>query len=754
MRFVSGREYRRKARLRARGFLALGLFTASTLFAQDVRDIPAFPTQADAITADVVVLDKQGRPVRGLTKEDFTLLEDGRVQTIVGFEARDLAKADGVKAADPSPSGDIVATNQGASSRGGRSLAFLVDDLGTQALAMEDVKKAVARWLDEKSDPRDEVTLATTSGDVWWSDQLGRGRTDLVAVLARVKGKKLSDQTSDFISDWEAYRIAVYEDAKGPDGSSASAASQGGSPAAAAGPPSAAPAPIQSSLGNLSDRVYNRWIDRGVCPRSPPDPGCPARIRQRSMELYNATTRRIQAVFSAVERLSKGLAGARGRKSILVFSEGFLNDTHLTGFDRTVDASRRGNTAIYFIDAKGLAGMGTYGAAMSTAPQPGDLAAINVEQTLLESAGSEAVADATGGMSVRNTNDLLGGLERVAEESAVYYLLGYQPEKTPDGKWHKLEVKVSRPGLKVRSRKGYQATPPGVLEARQEPAKPKNSDKSKGPAKGPTRPLDPAVMSTAAADAIALRIAPYVRDVDEAGLARVLVALEVSTSSLSLEGTGDRRKAVLDLTVLGVSRDEPKTFPIDERVQLDLDSKAVGGWWTLSREVRLPAGVAQVRVLVRDVASQRAGTVTQRLVVPALDRPYLATPILTDQLETAKGRASRMVPVAHRRFRPQGKIYCMYEVFGMKDAQGMTATEVEGGYTLKTADGRLVNGAAPSPISIALGGRIIRMLTLPIDGLAEGDYELGLQVVDHASGRTLAATEPFTLQKEPSAGAQ
>src|SRR5260221_10068984 len=194
--------------------LALGLLAAASVSAEDVRPIPAFPSQADAITADVVVLDKEGRPVRGLTKDDFTLLEDGRVQTIVGFEARELAKADGAKAPEPWASGEVVATNQGTSSRGGRTLAFLVYDLGTQALAMEDVKKAVARWLEEKADPRDEVTLATTSGDVWWSDQLGRGRADLVAVLARVKGKKLSDQTSDFISDWEAYRIAVYEDAK------------------------------------------------------------------------------------------------------------------------------------------------------------------------------------------------------------------------------------------------------------------------------------------------------------------------------------------------------------------------------------------------------------------------------------------------------------------------------------------------------------------------------------------------------------
>ena len=61
----------------------------------------------------------------------------------------------------------------------------------------------------------------------------------------------------------------------------------------------------------------------------------------RAMELYDALTRRIQSVLSAVERLSRGLAGARGRKSILIFSDGFLNDTNQGGFDRAIDASQR-----------------------------------------------------------------------------------------------------------------------------------------------------------------------------------------------------------------------------------------------------------------------------------------------------------------------------------------------------------------------------------------------------------------------------
>src|SRR5437879_3466060 len=79
---------------------------------------------------------------------------------------------------------------RGSPERRGRTFAVLVDDLGTEILPMEDAKKAIASWLIDKADPRDEVTLATTSGHAWWSDTVGRGRADLLAVLNRLKGKK------------------------------------------------------------------------------------------------------------------------------------------------------------------------------------------------------------------------------------------------------------------------------------------------------------------------------------------------------------------------------------------------------------------------------------------------------------------------------------------------------------------------------------------------------------------------------------
>src|SRR5258706_11064794 len=121
-----------------------------------------------------------------------------------------------------------------------------------------------------------------------------------------------------------------------------------------------------------------------------------------------------------------------------------------------------------------------------------------------------------------------------------------------------------------------------------------------------------------------------------------------------------------------------------------MDGRPTGVWMTLSRELGLPAGVAQVRALVRDVASGLGGTVTQRLEVPPLDGPYLATPIVTDRMIVARGGASRLVPVAHRTFRARGHLYCSYEVFGMTNARGEATTQVAGGFTLRRFGGPIV----------------------------------------------------------------
>jgi hypothetical protein len=91
--------------------LAAWPLVVTALVAQERRDVPTFTSNVDLVTVDAIVQDAKGRPVRGLTADDFTLLEDGKPQTIASFEAIDLGDASlaAVRRASVGP----VATNAG-----------------------------------------------------------------------------------------------------------------------------------------------------------------------------------------------------------------------------------------------------------------------------------------------------------------------------------------------------------------------------------------------------------------------------------------------------------------------------------------------------------------------------------------------------------------------------------------------------------------------------------------------------------------
>jgi hypothetical protein len=75
------------------------------------------------------------------------------------------------------------------------------------------------------------------------------------------------------------------------------------------------------------------------------------------------------------------------------------------------------------------------------------------------------LADGTGGFVIVNTNDLLGGFQKIAKDQDQYYLIGYEPAETGESRCHSLRVKVNRGGIKLRSRTAYCSIPPQDLLA-------------------------------------------------------------------------------------------------------------------------------------------------------------------------------------------------------------------------------------------------------------------------------------------------
>ena len=689
---------------------ALALLLAATGPAGAQSPPPAFPSKVELVTVDAVVVDKNGNPVPGLTRDDFAIEEDGRPQTIVSFEAV-VAEAPAPAAAAAPPSPSPVVTNQAERPRIGRAFTLVVDDLAMDIASVVGSRRAVTTFLERSVRDGDEVTVATTSGDAWWSARIPEGRDDLRAVITRLKSHRSNAiQTTEYMTDYEAYVIAR-----------GNVVSQ-----------------------QIVDRVVARWTQSNVCQER--DPGCPSLVRGRAGALDEERRARTRAMLGTVRRAIEALAPVKGRKSLLLISPGFVDDAEARPRE-VVAASREASTAVYFIDSRGLiVGSSTASADITVPPDPGDVGKLSFEETNLASGGAQTLADDTGGFSVRNSNDLAGGAERIAAESRVFYMLGFEavPGKHPHD-WRKLRVTVKREGLQVRARRGY------TLRAEAAPS-PKASAKAKAAEEG-TRNLPPAVETAldSAHDVagIPMRAATYVLEPRAKDTTRVMIAAEFDASRLTFEGAGPSRAARVEVTAAATLRDTGQTLYSDERVEVRMPEGETAGWRSVAREFDLPAGVAQARLVLREPATNAMGAVSQRFEVPAAGTLRMSTPILSDQVippATRDGKP-RAAVAAHRNFPADGGLYCEFEVFGAERDAADGSPHVSSSLEVLASDGSPVRQAPATRIAPDREGRVVRLVGLDLRGLPEGAYELVLDVQDEVAGQKIERHESFSIAR-------
>ena len=163
------------------------------------------------------------------------------------------------------------------------------------------------------------------------------------------------------------------------------------------------------------------------------------------------------------------------------------------------------------------------------------------------------LAAGTGGFPIYNTNDLLGGLGKIADEQNEYYLLGYSPQDDLDGACHALRVKLDRHGMSVRSRTGYCN------------AKPKDFLKGKPIAKT----LEADATAAAAGSVQGSIEAPFVYT--SPNQARVDVAMEVPSSSVAFSKAKGKQHAVIDVLGIASRPDGSVGARFSDEVVLDLE---------------------------------------------------------------------------------------------------------------------------------------------------------------------------------------
>jgi VWFA-related protein len=694
-----------KPRKQPVGFKWLVLFLSSW---SQPPPTPTFPSGIELITVDAVVVDDKGRPVAGLTKDDFVLQEDGQPQEIANFEGVTLpAPGEGPGAApEPAPpSPPRIATNASPAPKGSTVLV-VVDDIHLTGSEAAQARLTLERFLRVSVNRGDRITVASTGTGSAWSGTLPADRDDLLAFVSGVQGRNTKPGTR-LMTEYEALRIALYND--------------------------------EPSLR----RAMGRYYSQGAC-AAPPSP-CEEKVRAdaRANQAHSQGSR--EASLAAIQRVIEAMARVHGRKSVLLLSEGFIHDAAPEdGYHSVVLAAQRANAAIYFIDVRGLEALAASASAEAARdvglnPPAGAPNVTEVRKAMDAMAlvaherftpeltvGVETMADETGGFVVRNTNDVAGWLDRISTESRSYYLLGYHPTlEAKGGSFRKIEVKVKRAGVHVRARKGYD---------------------SAGPASGLIAKGD-----------MPLRLATYTLEPGAEGKTRVVAVTEVDVSELAFAEREGHRVAQLAVRIEAIPRDggqiQERPLAIEAEAPDVAEAPASGWWRSLRQEFALPAGVYQLRATVADMASGKSGAASQRVVVPDPSTFHISTPILaTVTTPAADGGAPPVpVPVAHDRFSTaEGQqLLCSFQVFGAARDAATGRYDVLSRFVLRNREGQTLSAPEPRPIAFSPGGEPQKVIVLPLAQLPAGEYELALTVEDRLAGKKEEVVETFTAEVPP-----
>ncbi|HWP99960.1 MAG TPA: VWA domain-containing protein, partial [Vicinamibacterales bacterium] len=363
------------------------------------------------VSVDIIVTDRQGNPVTDLKPEDFEISEEGERQTIESFE---LVRVD-----QAVPTGAIRSTTdveREVARPDVRIFAIFLDDYHVRRGADLRVREPLARFLQQHLAPTDLVGVMyplTPIGDF----QLTRDHEAVVSAVTQFLGRKYDyEPRNAFEERYMYYPAAVVERIRNQVTLSALKA-------------------LVTHLGGLREgRKAVILVSEGFTNTLPPQLSDPIAA---APGIGNPNRRRNTQILEEDPRYQ---------------AQQFFENVDLQADLREVyAAANRANTSIYALDPRGLGGfefdIGD-GVSLTMDRRIGD----NTRDTLM------VLANETDGRAIVNRNDLDAGLRQVVRDLSSYYLVGYSSTRSPtDGKFHRIEVKVRRPGLQVRARKGYWA---------------------------------------------------------------------------------------------------------------------------------------------------------------------------------------------------------------------------------------------------------------------------------------------------------
>ena len=385
---------------------------------------PTFKSGVQLVEVDVRVFDRNDRFVTGLTRDDFELLENGAEQKI---DALYIVGPGEPAPGDPASILPSTPATASAAPAAPQIWIFFFDlNHLTPGGGFDRARKAVEDFVAQRFKQGD--VAGVVAGDKMVNNRLTSVRQELLDAVKQVKPR--SDARSRYIEltrEWprlldeeEAVRIA---------------------------------------------RAENEWIQRAITRACGDEPeqcvAADTAVRQKGARLAGDIHRASVATLTALNALASGLARMPGPKSVVFLSDGFVAQDVETTVRSVVGQVARAGGRVYAIDVRGLDRAGQRNLLdQAQVEDPGGPA--TRFDALAD--GPNSVAVDTGGIMIRNENNIGRALDRIADDAGRYYVLAYQPaDSNFDGKFRPIQVRVKREGLRVRARKGYLALPPARM---------------------------------------------------------------------------------------------------------------------------------------------------------------------------------------------------------------------------------------------------------------------------------------------------
>lgn len=652
---------------------------------------PLFRTGVDLVLVDVIVRDRSGNVVKNLKAEDFELIEDGKPQTITSFDFEEVTTT-----ATPMDASTILALGKvdltPAKPAASAPAPATAPEPPKDPVTKEDLAghRLVILLFDTSSMQPEDVQRAIDSATKYVETQMSEA--DLVAIAT--VGTSLN-----ILSDFTPDRVKVHNVLAGLSSVSGMATTE--AVASTAATDEAAAAATEDTTADPSE-----------------------------FDLFNNDVR-----LKAIRTLSEQLQDIEQKKAIVYFSAGMQrsgNDNQVE-LRMAVNSAVRANVAIYPVDTRGLqaivpggaASQGSRGGrgAFSGSSMRGQITQLAASQETLTTLAAD-----TGGTAFTDTNDFGPAFAKVQADMSAYYILGYSSTNPAlDGRYRRIQVKLTRSDLRVESRAGYYA----------------DRDFSHTSRADRQFAMQEQLMSqVSSTDLPVVMSANYFRLAAD----RYFVPLSLAIPGSAIPTSKDK----VTLDVLGYVRDE-RGFPVGQirdTVTIPPASTAT----LASKQVQyqsavvLPPGRFSMKVVVRENASGQIGSYETPITVPELKQAAVkvSSVVLSTQVQPAtKSRAdnplirngTEIVPSLTHVVQRGQHLYFYYEVYDPTMQGGAPKLQTSLAFyrgKVKVMETPLVDRNA-----LDVAGRKAALFQFDVssDDFKPGLYTCQVNVIDEAGGK-------------------